>query len=98
MTIIESLITIVTSVPASVIQKCSHVVRFTVVMISELMAHASLASDFGECISQRRETIVDRIEALLHPDHRMHRGRFSCTINWANNVIRELLAARGEEW
>ena len=60
------------------------------------------ACQFGEriweCISDRRKTIIDRIEELLHPFHRMHEGRFSYTVNWTSNVIREFLAARGEEW
>ena len=60
------------------------------------------ACKFGEriyeCISQRRKTIIDRIEELLPYTHRMHQERFSYTQNWTDNVVREFLAQRGEEF
>ena len=60
------------------------------------------ACKFGEriyeCISQRRKTIIDRIEELLPHTNRMHYERFSYTQNWTDNVVRESLAQRGEEF
>ena len=60
------------------------------------------ACKFGEriyeCISNCRKSIIDRIEELLPYTHRMHQERFSYVQNWTDNVVREFLAARGEEF